>query len=94
MKSPLIPPGIEPATFRFVAQHMCHCGTAVPVKKHRSREILRKKKYINKFNPFRFKKNIYYESEPLLYIPASPWQGACLLVSKVAIQSSQLLANQ
>ena len=22
--------GIEPATFRFVAQHLNHCGTAVP----------------------------------------------------------------
>ena len=23
--------GIEPATFRFVAQHLNHCATAVPV---------------------------------------------------------------
>ena len=23
--------GIEPATFRFVAQHLKHCATAVPV---------------------------------------------------------------
>ena len=25
------PSGIEPATFRFVAQHLNHCATAVPV---------------------------------------------------------------
>ena len=24
-------PGIEPATFRFVAQHLNHCATAVPL---------------------------------------------------------------
>jgi len=29
-KVPLIPSGIEPATFRFVAQHLNHCDTAVP----------------------------------------------------------------
>jgi len=26
----MIPSGIEPATFRFVAQHLNHCATAVP----------------------------------------------------------------
>jgi len=30
MKNPLTPPGIEPATFRFVVQHLNHCATAVP----------------------------------------------------------------
>jgi len=30
MKNPLTPAGIEPATFRFVAQHPNHCATAVP----------------------------------------------------------------
>ena len=29
MKSPLTPAGIEPATFRIVAQHLNHCATAV-----------------------------------------------------------------
>jgi len=29
-KNPLAPAGIEPATFRFVAQHLNHCATAVP----------------------------------------------------------------
>jgi len=29
MKNPLTPAGIEPATFRFVAQHLNHCATAV-----------------------------------------------------------------
>jgi len=31
MKNPLTPAGIEPATFRFVAQHLNHCATAVLV---------------------------------------------------------------
>jgi len=30
MKNPLTPSGIEPATFRFVAQRLNHCATAVP----------------------------------------------------------------
>jgi len=30
MKNPLTPAGIEPATFRFIAQHLNHCATAVP----------------------------------------------------------------
>jgi len=30
MKNPLTPAGIEPATFRFVAQHLNHYATAVP----------------------------------------------------------------
>jgi len=31
MKNPLTPAGIEPATFRIVAQHLNHCATAVPI---------------------------------------------------------------
>ena len=30
-KNPLTPAGIEPATFRFVAQHLNHCATEVPL---------------------------------------------------------------
>jgi len=30
MRDPLTPAGIEPATFRFVAQHLNHSATAVP----------------------------------------------------------------
>jgi len=30
MKNPLTLAGIEPATIRFVAQHLNHCATAVP----------------------------------------------------------------
>ena len=33
MKNPLTPAGIEPATFRFVAQRLNHCVTAVPFYK-------------------------------------------------------------
>ena len=38
MKNPLTPTGIEPATFRFVAQHLNHSASAVP-----SKEVCRKK---------------------------------------------------
>jgi len=31
MKNPLTPAGFETATFRFVAQHLNHCATAVPL---------------------------------------------------------------
>ena len=31
MKNPLTPAGIEPATFRLVAQYLNHCATAVPL---------------------------------------------------------------
>ena len=30
MKNPLTPAGIKPTTFRFVAQHLNHCVSAVP----------------------------------------------------------------
>ena len=29
IKNPLTPAGIEPTTFRFVAQHIYHCATVV-----------------------------------------------------------------
>ena len=32
MNIPMTPDGIEPATFRFVAQHLNHCATAVPLQ--------------------------------------------------------------
>ena len=40
-KIPMTPAGIEPATFRFVAQHLNHCAIAVPTAKFN----------INKFCP-------------------------------------------
>jgi len=34
-KNPLTPAGIEPASFRFIAQHLNHCATTVHgVKSH------------------------------------------------------------
>ena len=39
MKNPLTSAGIEPATFRFVAQHLNHCATAVPPFKRETNGI-------------------------------------------------------
>ena len=39
MKNPVTPVGIEPATFRFVAQHLNHCATAVPTQGKNGKEI-------------------------------------------------------
>jgi len=71
MKNPLTPAGIEPATFRFVAQHLNHCATAVPPST----------KGIGSFYPLktsglgadqphlapRLKKEYNYTSDPPLY---------------------------
>ena len=40
MKNPVTPAGIEPATFRCVAQHHNHCATAVPVYQKYKNEII------------------------------------------------------
>ena len=40
MKNPLTLAGIKPATFRFVAQHLNHCATAVPCLKGSCRWVL------------------------------------------------------
>ena len=39
MKNSLTPSGIEPATFRFVAQHFNHCATAVSTQYFASDKI-------------------------------------------------------
>ena len=41
-KIPMTPAGIEPATFRFVAQHLNHCATAVIVARILRRMIKKK----------------------------------------------------
>jgi len=40
MKNPLTLAGIEPATFRFVAQHLNHCATAVPPIHYKEMEFM------------------------------------------------------
>ena len=53
MKNPMRPAGIEPATLRFVAQHLNHCATTIPelqgeqhilMSRHRKEMVLR---YLN-----------------------------------------------
>ena len=40
MKNPLTPAGIEPATFRFVAQHLYYCATATTVVSKPNRALV------------------------------------------------------
>jgi len=42
MKNPLTPAGIEPATFRFVEQHLNHCATAVSPLWRSTRNLTRR----------------------------------------------------
>ena len=39
MKNPMTPAAIEPGTFRFVAQHLSHCPTAVPLPAGTCRKV-------------------------------------------------------
>ena len=41
MKNPMTPSGIEPVTFRFLAQHLNHCDIAGPYTKDDGTEYLR-----------------------------------------------------
>jgi len=58
MKNPMTPAGIEPATFRFVAQHLNHCATAVkkntlpPHYKHQMVDIFHGNNHLNHSNTF------------------------------------------
>ena len=54
----MTPVGIEPATFRFVAQHLNHCATAVPTHNLHKRQtsvpsagLERKPKHVNDRRP-------------------------------------------
>jgi len=49
MKNPLTPAGIEPATYRFVAQHLIHCATAdnISLGVYNSRALVRHADYIS-----------------------------------------------
>ena len=40
MKNPLTPAVIELVTFRFVAQHLNHCATAVPFLYRDTRQLI------------------------------------------------------
>ena len=51
MKNPLTPAGIEPATFRFVAQHLSHCATAVPSSSSSSKHYKVYSSYNRRWRP-------------------------------------------
>jgi len=43
-KNPMTLARIEPATFRFVAQHINHCATAVPFVQNNTKIMYRRRK--------------------------------------------------
>jgi len=43
----MTPSGIEPATFRFVAQHLNHCATAVPICVSRILKWILQNEFVN-----------------------------------------------
>jgi hypothetical protein len=53
IKNYMTPSGIEPATFRFVAQYFDHSGTAVPRKQLRNK--LKKKEMMEKEREYKMK---------------------------------------
>jgi len=79
MENPLTPSGIEPSTFRFVAQHLNHCATAVP----HFQDIVQK--YNNStlnYNHFNFTPRQLYIEVPYLVlwcitVPDSLMMGPC-----------------
>ena len=63
MKNPLTPAGIEPATFRFVAQHLNHYATVVPkLTPYKLKFILKYTIIVNKIYTTDIKKIIFIVS--------------------------------
>jgi hypothetical protein len=48
--SPMTPTGIEPATFRFVAQYLNQCATAVPINPIKEWKTKRRTNKINEYH--------------------------------------------
>jgi len=53
MINPIIPAGIEPAAFRFVAQHLNNCATAVPRNEDNTGSNLKEKRQCTIFTGLR-----------------------------------------
>ena len=62
----MTPAGIEPATFRFVAQHLNHCATAVPPQKIIYSRISRDSEEKNETSKFIF--FLYFSDRASQYI--------------------------
>ena len=90
-KIPMTPSGTEPATFRFVAQHLNHCATAVPVFKHRVIKNVKLLHYLDNRRPVKtygevtFELHIFLtsvldwsESQLLAPIALSSWEELLL----------------
>jgi len=64
MKDPLTQAGIEPVTFRFVAQHLNHCATAVPDRELYEAHICPQLQYqVNFSSGLRYFIGFYFEEQ-------------------------------
>jgi len=66
MKNPLTPAGIEPATFRFVAQHLKHCATAVPSSGGTFRFLEKQGHFLQHVKPWIFTHCPLHPNSPLV----------------------------
>jgi len=60
MKNPLTLAGIEPATFRFVAQHLNHCVTCTQEKYHKKKTSIYIDQVASSFQMFSEFQFVYY----------------------------------
>ena len=78
----MTPAGIEPATFRFVAQHLNHCATAVPTVDIRKFNLLRSR--------FRKRRKIGWK-QSLIYIHAILHSKPNILIAYLQLSNKKYI---
>ena len=87
----MTPAGIEPATFRFVAQHLNHCATAVPNKINYTCDISELKKLLKTDKPLNNSgMNIFLQTRLFLLLVLNNYEPLLLIILK-AIKWNELM---
>jgi hypothetical protein len=101
MKNPLTPTGMEPATFRFVAQHLNHCTTAAPLMDTCTRQK-GKVALVNAMKAYREMEVVYPPAHTLTclthhtaaHFPVRPVFNACSsLRQPVAVNAARVFSS-